>query len=190
MICTEIIGLIEMVRTLISRKAELDKQYYEQFIQPTWEAFVKVHEDYKNSFREYANSVSKEDFQVKTLVEQIQQDSVYTSDLRTELRKLIKNLPSAHMKTKQAYLSDFAEALIEYFGFEDALLMSVTFTNLMLMAAENPLRHAAASSLVQKGEDWDRVRTKVIFDQLTSILQCRYDKVAETYYRLRKELLT
>ncbi len=112
----EIIDLTQIFMNLASKKAELDERYFEQFVQPAWEAFEKVHQDYKSSFKKYTELLSEENAQLAPIIDQVRQDSIYTSDLRSEVRKLVKHLPSAKLKTKEMYLSNFAKSIDSYFG--------------------------------------------------------------------------
>ena len=47
---TELISLLELVRSLVQRKSEIDKEYFENFIQPIWEKFDAVHKEYVRVF--------------------------------------------------------------------------------------------------------------------------------------------
>lgn len=114
MLALEVVSLLETLRRLVSRKAELDKEYFENFIQPAWEAFLKVHRDYKTSFREYAELVAQDNYPISTLVERLRQDSIYTRDLRSELWEIIKHIPSARGKTKEDSLSAFSKDMVNY----------------------------------------------------------------------------
>jgi len=111
MIETELLGLLGILRELVSKKGELDKSYFENFIQPTWESFEKIHELYKTSFREYTNFIQKDDAQVDTLLEMIRRDFIYSQDLRVQLKNLAQIIPSSKFKTKERSLSDFLVAL-------------------------------------------------------------------------------
>ena len=186
----EIVGLIELVRTLVGRKAQLDKEYFENFVQPTWDAFVGIHENYKSSFREYAEFVPQNEQLPMTLVELITRDSIHTADLRSELRKLLKNLPSATAKTRQIYLSDFVKSLDMYFDIESNVNLSLAARSAEYGLEYNRVRFLALRNLGRMGENRNKAEEKEMFDQLVVILQIKYEKVADAYYRLRKELLT
>jgi hypothetical protein len=171
MAVSEIMGLLEIVRTLVSRKAELDKQYFDQFIQPMWDTFVRIHEDYKRSFKEYAKLASENTVPVKDLIAQINRDAVYTADLRSELRKLIKYLPASTLKTKSAYLSKFVETLIHYFRFDDEADLDIVkmFAAQAAIAFENQRRMLAISEL-------ERIET---FKKLKATLDAEAKRIEE-----------
>jgi hypothetical protein len=201
MIAINIDGLIELIRKLIARKAELNKEFFKEFIQPIWESFVRVHKDYKNSLKEYAQLASKGDPH-NTLLERIEQDSVYSSDLRSVLRILVENLPSnARVRNKQAYLSDFIQALNQYFIFEyperNVIFMHVSteelgvfrFRNLLFTnPGRSYLSKRIMGSMLMRGNKW--LKIKAILFYFGARLQSNYDRVAKTYFRLRKELIT
>ena len=114
MLVTDILSLVETLRKLASRKAELDKEYLENFIQPTWEAFEKVHLDYKNSFTEYIRLLSEKDCDIPALIEKIHQDSLQTEDLRVNFSEILKSIPQASFKAKEKSLRAFIYWMSEY----------------------------------------------------------------------------
>jgi len=109
-----LVGLISVLRALVARKGELDKEYFGNFIQPAWEAFLSVHEDYKASFREYVELADKDDCSIRCLIERIRQDSVFASDLRHQLSEITRWIPSATGKTKDEHLLAFVQAIVHY----------------------------------------------------------------------------
>jgi hypothetical protein len=196
MTATDLISLLGILRTLVARKAELDKAYFDQFIRPAWDAFVKVHEDYKRSFRRYVDLASQKDYPIENLIEQIRQDSIFTADLRTELSKLIKYLPSAHAKTKEDYLSDFAFAVVKYFSIQECLYIEMLpeekEARLMFFDSigDNRPRYAAIIYLSRKGNESGREDAKKMFNGIAQDLQRRYEEVSDAYFQLRKDLLS
>ncbi len=50
MFLSELNDILQLARSLTERKIELDKEYFENFILPAWNAFVRVHENHKMSF--------------------------------------------------------------------------------------------------------------------------------------------
>ncbi len=190
MTSVEIVGLIELVRTLVGRKAELDKEYFENFVQPAWEAFVRIHENYKSSFREYAEFVPKNEQPSITLDELIRRDAIHAANLRSELGKMLKNLPSAAVKARQIYLSDYVKSMDRYFDIESTVNLSLTAKSSLVDVGYNRLYLFALRNLGRMGENRNKEEERKMFDQLVVIIQIKYEKVADAYYRLRKELLT
>jgi hypothetical protein len=206
---TEIIELVEIARKLVSRKAELDKSYFEDFIQPAWEAFVKIHSDYMKSLREYADLVSQKDIPIEILTKKISQDSIYTRDLRTELHTLLEHMPSARLRVKEKHLRDFELSLINYFddrskfdagrnssdqaeeidlAYDDTPAFIDTPYGLMqgIPVARMPL----IVFLARKGEASNRQKAKDLFNRVALNLQDKYKEAADAYHQLRKTLLT
>ena len=122
MVISDAINLVEFVRGCITRKGEADKAYFEQFLLPAWEAFNRVHENYKASFKEYVNLLSEE-MEIEDLVERIRDDSIYTRDLRFKLLVMVKSIPS---KRKPDHLLEFANAIVEYFDVRNGLTIHIS----------------------------------------------------------------
>jgi hypothetical protein len=115
MVANELLGLFEIARKLASRKAELDKSYFDEFIQPLWNKFVEIHNNYKTTFQEYTKLAIENDGDTASIIEKIRQDSIYSEDLRSELKNMVNGVPSAFPKTSNQYLDEFLTALSYYF---------------------------------------------------------------------------
>jgi len=115
MVVTDLVTLVETARKMVARKGELDRAYFEDFVQPVWDAFVKVHEDYKKSFREYAELLAKPDCTKAQLIERVRSDSIYTEDLRGELGLLFFHLGTGR-RSKVGILQPLARAMSFYFS--------------------------------------------------------------------------
>jgi hypothetical protein len=217
MVVSDILQLVEFSRKLVSRRAELNKSYFEQFIEPAWKAFVKIHEDYMKALREYAELISKEDIDIETLVTRISHDSIYTRDMRTELYGILEHMPSARLKTRERYFFDFQVSIIHYFDDRSKLDVGQTDfigvrqteeTEAMLELSyddsprpiDSPdydglygvpfARFPLIVFMSQKGEEANRNEAKALFNQAALDLQKRYKEATDAYYRLRKALLT
>lgn len=115
---SEVVDLLELIRKLVARKSEMDHTYYDNFIKPTWEAFVKIHEDYKVSFKNYVFITNQPNYQVEELVAAIRHDSIYTNDLRSELESYLWSLISSSKKDpspKEDCLFTFLREISFYF---------------------------------------------------------------------------
>jgi hypothetical protein len=182
MALAELIQLMALATDVITKKSELDKTYFEQFIQPIWEAFNEIHDDYKSSFRKYLDYIAQDDYNVDLLLETIRNDSIDTSDLRSELRKLIEYLPSANLKARKETLKSFVEAIREYFDIRH------TGGDLTTNGLRN-IRWMGYLTLSRNKDDSMRDSTAKLFDDLLRLIQAEFDKVADTYYSLKKEIL-
>ena len=207
MISSELIGFVSLIRELAGRKAELDKAYFDNFIQPTWDVFLKIHQAYKSAFTQYIVTASKDQVQLESLLETIRQDYIFNSDLRSELSKLIKNFPTTRFKIKEDYLNKFTEAIVNYFDLRESLNMS--FAKSFLTDSNNyesnkqtedlgranflALKQAFALAYMKVAMDYgisDKQGVKKSLESIFEELQFRFDAVAESYYTLRKELLS
>ena len=57
-------NLIRFVTSLSERKTELEKSYFEQFIQPAWDTFEKIYSEYAVSVKKNIEFLESEEFQV------------------------------------------------------------------------------------------------------------------------------
>jgi hypothetical protein len=205
---TEIINLIDLIRNLLGRKAELDKNYFEQFIKPTWEIFDLIHADYMKSLREYTEMLLNENNEIEMIIRKIGQDSIYTASMRTELYTMIQNLPDSHLKTKEKYLLDFVASIIEYFLNRDVVVSKKDKEVLELFYDHNTavMRSKSGISIFASPEQWvrralmiylkkkgvrnNREDTGAFFDYVALSLQMKYKKIALRYNRLKTDLLT
>ncbi len=199
----ELLSLGEIIRSLAQRRNELDKEYFENFIEPIWKSFSSIHNDYKEAFSRYQNSVWQDKSLdiVNKMIETITRDSALTSDLRSELRSLISNLPSAKMKVKVILLSNFTKSILDYFycyDEKDVYYLTLLNVRYSILAELKDISHLPAfdsSFDLQSYLDTDfeprhsAYLTKIIDDSIEHI-QSHYKNVSDAYYRLRKELLT
>ena len=182
----DILSLAELVRSLAQRKNKLDKEYFENFIKPIWESFSIVHKDYKESFTKYHNFLLQDEpssKMIEDILELLSRDSSLTSDLRSELRSLIKNLPSSTMKVKESLLLNFIDAIMDYFRDDRQV---IHLTNLRAAVLE-VMEHTSELSSLDKDI---AENLKKILDTSIHHIQLHYSKISDAYYLLRKELLT
>lgn len=199
---TDLVAIVGFLKNLIEKKGEIDDRYFEQFIQPTWEAFLRIHEDYKTSLKSYTESLSDERVPTESIRTRIAQDSIYANDLRSELGAIVRNLPSPRFKTKGEYVSDFVNNLVTYFdSFQieshasDALEITVDETGIREQSKEdfeipswNIIRFNTLVFLTQTSDDGRKDATKAL-NTIAYILQKRYEKATAAYHRLRTSLL-
>ena len=201
MAVSEIISLIDLLRNLVDKKSDFDKEFFEQFVLPTWNTFEVIHQDYKVTLKEYTRLVSDENYQIDLLAEKVKNDIIYTQDLRSQLFRLLVYLPDAILKTREQYLSDFAESIINYFfPFGIGIMRSKSdgkhseikpiLNEYRYHPIDNFIRLSFFEFLSLNKGAIDRKEAKDILGKLSLNIQKRYDKVANAYYCLRKELLT
>jgi hypothetical protein len=202
----EIITLLETLRKLINLKGELDKRYFENFIEPIWDVFEKVHISYKKSFQEYTDFISNVDAKkdpvrkIDTLLEMIRRDFVYSQDSRSQIVALVENLPSSRFKAKEQNLSTFLIAVQDYFDIQprsktsdenERINEEATFFVLSRML-RNEFRQARyrAYSEISQGQDNMTNRIVMTLDRIMQDLQVRYERVAKSYYVIKNDLLS
>ncbi len=198
----ELINLLNIVKSLVNAKSTLDKNYFQQFIEPTWDAFSTIHQTYLKSFQEYRQLIDDEDADAEKLYEQIRQDIMYSLHLTNELKQLINHIPVHFLKTKQTYVADFAKALMGYFDYRNSV--SSTLNVLSQYGPLNQLsrhefyyflnvRYALVRDLGRLASDWDetdiRTKTRNVIDQFALAQQSKYEQVANSYYQLRNKML-
>jgi hypothetical protein len=218
MVFTELISLLEMTKSLVSRKAELDKAYFEHFIEPAWDLLIKIHENYKSSFQGYIEFVESDKYEPQNLIERLRQDSFQTQDFRTELVEIIKNIPTAHLKTKEIYLVNFTKAIANYFSVQNGLRFSRNATidykdndipffdiqrvlnkkelfgdhtnePVIVVGSNNTIRLMTAVELQRKSNP-DKDQAQMVLERAVREYQFRHVEVARTYHKLRTELIS
>jgi hypothetical protein len=218
MIASELLSLLEIFRKLVNSKAELDKKYFDQFIEPAWNLFRKVQEDYKSSFQRYLEFVESDKYDSKVLVEKLRQDSLQSQDFRTELVELVKNIPTAKFKVKEIYLLNFSKSIANYFSvangfrfdspnrldFEDwevevfemqqpsepgSEKITGFIGDQFISGVVNISRALTTLELSRIGNP-DKDQSKLVLERAIEQFQSRYSVVASAYYKLRKELLS
>ena len=201
MIIGDVMILIKTLKDLAEQKGKLDKAYFENFVQPIWEAFIKVHEDYKESFREYARLVSEENIEVEVLLQRIREDSMYTADLRSELGKLMQYIPSSPLSVKEHYINDFIQSLQRYFAVEISTNKSrKTVGFAMEYLDQVPTNLPRYKTIIHLSKMQNRMmgeesnleigKAMEIFEGMINYLQDAYEQVAGAYYMVRQKLLT
>lgn len=188
MVVVEVLDLLKLVRELVGRKSELDRMYFEDFVQPIWDTFLEIHKNYKDSFQKYIDLLllgDDEKISAEELVSQLFQDSTYTADLRSELGNLIKNLPSSRFKARRDHLIDFLEAVVGYFDSKGKPIYRFA----QQLHQYNPPRYQAVIYISRKGDNFLTEETIKMFEELLKVLQFRYGEVSNTYHQLRKVFL-
>ncbi len=121
---SEILGLLKILQDQVRKKTERDRSFFSDFIAPIWELFNTIHEDYKASFNRYSSIISKDDHNVKSLVDEIGKDSAFTVDLRSNLKNMRSSIhPTSPQKAIK--FSDFLSSIDRYFEYRGLLPFSM-----------------------------------------------------------------
>lgn len=127
MVFSDILSLIGLAKDFTDRRSIIDKDYFTNFIQPAWDAFVKIHADYETSIRKYSDDFSNTDLPLDELmswlIKQVEQDVIYSRSLKTELHEMVINSPQMRATKNQQLLDDFVGAISRYFDIKAALLI-------------------------------------------------------------------
>jgi hypothetical protein len=193
MITSELIDLFEIVRKLASSKAELDKKYFDEFIKPVWDKFSEIHENYKITFQGYTKLAIDNNGDTAAVIEQIRHDSVYSENLRSELKSMVSNIPSAFPKTGKEFLEDFLLSLSYYFELRASLKVDKENNDVQMLYAPrwtNAARYRVVVILSRKGNAISKDEVIKVLKETMELLQSNFKWVSESYYKLKKELLT
>ncbi|HXQ33278.1 MAG TPA: hypothetical protein VN843_04575 [Anaerolineales bacterium] len=194
MVVNELLSLFEIARKLASRKAELDRNYFDEFIQPLWDKFVEIHNNYKTTFQEYTKlATENNDGDISSIIEQIRQDSMYSEDLRNELRSMVNNVPSAFPKTSNQFLDQFLKALSGYFDLRAALKVNREKDEVEMLYTplySNAARYRVVVILSRKGSNPNKAEVLKVLQETMQMLQANYKWASNSFYSLKNNLLT
>lgn len=209
-------GLIAKVsKDILDIKSNLDKEKYNNYILPIWEAFKLVHKDYKESFIKYAERV-EDGKSLDDLIIEIQQDSVYSQDLRDELSNIINVLTEEELKNEK--LSLFLRGIRSYLYENSSFTIDNGMGPIFLFYTKlncNEIRRTLIAKLSalnadkvklsalnadkvysikwEKSEDDDLSGNKrgiiyCINDHLSN-LQCLYGETSKDFHELMREII-
>lgn len=193
MVVNELLSLFEIARKLASRKDELDKNYFIEFIEPLWNKFGEIHTNYKTTFQEYTKLAIENTGDSSSIIEKIRQDSLYSEDLRSELKNMVNNTPSAFPRTSNEFLEEFLIALSYYFELRALFKINQRNRNVQEIYAPrmgNAARYRVIVILSSKGNKSNKEEVLNVLNETMQMIQSNYEWVSRAYYELRKELLS
>ncbi len=112
---TDILELIKLAREILEKKRVLDKEYFNNFVEPVWVMFQKIHADYKNSFLSYSELFADSGGDLNLLIKKIHQDIIYLGDVRHELYLLASILRASKLSKMNIPIEEFVEEISNYF---------------------------------------------------------------------------
>jgi len=208
----EILDLLNLLKGLVNSKAELDSKYFDNFIKPVWESFEKTHKNYKTTFEEYYEMVTKDDFHLKSLLRKIERDDLLSEDLRGELGSMVNNLPPSRMKAKYEIMAEYINAIKDYFDYQDFLNNSAfeKDSNKLVFRSgdvqyelqDRPsgirdifpfiayIARDVFSEYLTENKNLSKPNIQKTIKYITQEIQNRYVRVANAYQALKRELLT
>lgn len=111
----DIIALIEFIKNQREKKTEIQRNLIEDFVNPVFSLFKKVHDDYLTTFRKYQDAIeSSNTLQLSLIIEEIKKDSLFSKNLRYELL--------ASLSAENQLLSEFISEIDKYLKFPGILI--------------------------------------------------------------------
>jgi len=185
---TLFISLIGLIRNLskdiLESKSNSNKANFTNYIQPMWASFKIVHEDYKESFYRYIEMV-KSNKSLSEIRSEIRQDSIYSADLRGELRNLIEI--TSNDKSNNKMFTPFLLSINNYISLTDSLVLKKH----ELLSDSNIGRNMLIAELSLSGlYSIDRKAALHCIERTLIDFQNRYNIVDKEYYRLKISIET
>ncbi len=181
------ISLIGLIRNLskdvLEAKLNLNKYVFHKNVQPIWESFKIVHKDYKESLIKYIKLIN-ENKPLEELVTEIRQDSIYSADLRSDLKNLIEIASDERSENKK--LIPFLLAINEYIGSKQTM---ETVVEPVKYIDSNIIRYQLLLKLSHLDSENGKIAKNLIENTLSD-LQNKYNIVDREYYRLKNSVRT
>lgn len=185
MIVNDILSFIKFLKEQKKEKKELDNQYLNDYITPLWNKFKEIHQDYKSTFKAYSETIlsGKE---LDQIINEIKNDSLYSSDLRTELYSMANNIPKVSPESSFEYVNQFLFSLSFYFEAKSYFKIEKDKEiRLIAPRLSNAARFRVAMILYKNNRD----EAKQLLDETMNILQSNYQWIADNYYALKKHFM-
>jgi hypothetical protein len=146
--------------------------------------------------KEYYDLLSDESVKITTLINKIENDSLFTINLRAELYSLVENGSPPISKTNRVRFSDFTEKILRY----------LTYRNLYESTGENDYRAREEVAkkfpfmgiqhiripivvyLLRKGDATNREDAQEMIRRITLELQLLHESVSNSYRKLQLQL--
>lgn len=164
----------------------VNKDYFDQFIDPVWKYFSNIYENYKVTFQQYIQLI-KSGVDIKDIVDQITQDSVCTSDLRAVVKTMLSNLPTAQSDALNAKAMDFIHSISNYFdNFGDVQnVVDQDKRELASLFTSNIMRLEVTLYLLDMQGDFDRQKATMFFLAKLNSIQSSFGIAADSYQKIR-----
>ena len=163
-------NLLRFATNLSERKTELDKNYFEQFIQPAWEAFEKIYSECVLTIKECIEFLGSDEFRYEKLMERIGRESVLAQDLRWDLVRLMSQVTFSESYAKTDLFNSvvfFLFSIVEYLS-DQGIVAALFQINWEI-----------------NGEINNEQSAKVFLDERLVEIRSQYHEVASKYQRLK-----
>jgi hypothetical protein len=196
-VLTKWLNIVDLLKQLVEARSKTDRQYVEDFLDPLWHAFIRVHEDYKDSFAKYRLIISPvglaDNKSADDLLTQMQEDSVGSQDIRSDLQSILKHLPSPGKGARNHSIHRFGQAILDYFQ-TDTVYRHHTGFLLLNLRLELIVKMESSAKGYPGGEkpqviNYNFEEAERILESATEHIQGSYAAVADAYHGLRANLL-
>lgn len=204
----QLIAMLSFIKSVRDGNAEVNSKYFKEHITPVWDNFMRVHANYKETFKAYEEMTLKDDFQIDHLRERVEGDDLFSSDWRSDLRNsahaISTNFTEEIKDQKTRLLLKFVNSIEEYLDYQsfvpDVLnsSQSNSITNqaagmiqgLFMMTntvARGSLLTTLDKLMLDASRNLSNRAVKQAVRDTFKEIQKRYDLVSKTYQELRKE---
>jgi hypothetical protein len=115
----DIIALAEFIEKWVGKKTEVKRNLIEDFVDPVFSLFEKIHDDYLTTFRTYQDKIkSSNPLNLSAIIQEIERDSLFSENLRHKL--------SASLSVKNDLLSEFVQEIDTYLKSPQIILYQTT----------------------------------------------------------------
>ena len=182
MIVNDILDFIRFLKEQKKENKEINNQYFNDYIEPLWNKFKEIHQDYKSTFKVYSEKIlSGKD--IEQIIDDIKRDSLYSDDLRSELYSMANNLPEAFPESSFELLDRFLLSLSFYFEAKSYFKIEKDKeTRLLAPRLSNAARFKVALIIYNNNKD----EARQLLDETMNILQSNYKWISDNYYALKK----
>jgi len=188
----EIVGFIQILGDAFQRLSEIDEKYFVKFIQPSYELFEEIHEDYKVSFNNYISLLKDKKIPSETIIETIRKDSIFSQDIRSKLHSMVTNVPQIRRLSNnlEQYVQDYIYSIYDYFV--SSYRFSGKKDDELIFEQEwpNSGRFDAIIFLSRNSNKEDRKNAILIFERIIKTYQYSYNDVVSKYNFLRTQMLS
>ena len=191
MLITEVVTFLDTLRGLAQRKSELDREYFKDFLEPTWEMFNRVHAAYLSSLKEYNDLLSKEDVDLNALLTKITLDTEHLANIRVELFKLVKYMPSGAVYRREVDV--FKGRISRYFelaGFFINRESGYIFIGRDRDFGRSDYSPIRIPLIIRISRKQDLEDARHVIRGIRNKLQSNYSEAADTFYQLKGATLS
>ena len=193
---TKYLTIVDLLKKLIEARSKTDRQYVEDFLDPLWQAFTRVHEDYKVSFAKYRSMLSltgpTQELSDDNFQDEIRGDMLCSRDILSDLQGILNHLPSPGKGARDQGIRRLGQAIMDYFQTNREFRIRITapLENLRVELITNPKASRSNPDggplLFIKGFSGSLEQSLAT---ATDHIHTAYSVVADAYHGLRADFL-